>query len=522
MNNDNKKQKTEDRRQKTEDRRQKTEDRNITTVSLSTSETASRYGSANAEFIKGYTGVDQETGQVFSKSLKGIANSKINPSYAEQNLKQQAGYAAEVATTSLDNAEAFINKSPLKTSRSDDLPQFGKNHNVVDRVKVLNGEIIEGTQSQMKFVGNRDTLFNDITKSDGKFARYRGIKLELPSEQYEGAAEFCKAKASELRSNALRAEQAGKPEVAQKLREQANNYDELAQNVADSGLTTERAIAYRRNPKLETARDIARTSHRAGIEGAKIGGVVGSSISILTNAFAVAQEKKQLEEATQGIITDTVKATALGYGTAFAGSAIKGAMQQSSKQYVRVLAGTNAPALAVNVVLSLGSSIKRYINGDIDKTQLLEEVGEKGAGMLSASMMAALGQLAIPIPFVGAAIGSMIGYTLSSMFYQSALEAGREAKIAKANLIHVLAIEAESRAEIEKQRNILTDFMAKEMPELLCETEQLFAAINHAQDVDTIAASINSYAELMGAQLQFKNQIEFDNFMLNSDKPLHL
>jgi hypothetical protein len=427
-----------------------------------------------------------------------------------------------VATTSLDNAEAFINKSPLKTSRSDDLPQFGKNHNVVDRVKVLNGEIIEGTQSQMKFVGNRDTLFNDITKSDGKFARYRGIKLELPSEQYEGAAEFCKAKASELRSNALRAEQAGKPEVAQKLREQANNYDELAQNVADSGLTTERAIAYRRNPKLETARDIARTSHRAGIEGAKIGGVVGSSISILTNAFAVAQEKKQLEEATQGIITDTVKATALGYGTAFAGSAIKGAMQQSSKQYVRVLAGTNAPALAVNVVLSLGSSIKRYINGDIDKTQLLEEVGEKGAGMLSASMMAALGQLAIPIPFVGAAIGSMIGYTLSSMFYQSALEAGREAKIAKANLIHVLAIEAESRAEIEKQRNILTDFMAKEMPELLCETEQLFAAINHAQDVDTIAASINSYAELMGAQLQFKNQIEFDNFMLNSDKPLHL
>ncbi len=114
-------------------------DKNSTTVALSTSETVSRYGSANAEYIKGYTGVDNETGQKFAKSLKGISEGKINPDYAKQNTKQQAGYSAEVVTVTHDNAEAIIKKSPIRASRSDDLPQFGRNHNIIDRVKILNG-----------------------------------------------------------------------------------------------------------------------------------------------------------------------------------------------------------------------------------------------------------------------------------------------------------------------------------------------------------------------------------------------
>lgn len=69
----------------------------------------------------------------------------------------------------------------------------------------------------MKVVGNRDQLFKDITKPDGKFARYRGIKLEIPSEQYEGAIEYCK-EATRLRENAIRAEQKGNLEAANRLK----------------------------------------------------------------------------------------------------------------------------------------------------------------------------------------------------------------------------------------------------------------------------------------------------------------
>ena len=121
------------------DKEEITKDIIRTTTALSASETVNRFGSANAEFIKGYTGTDKETGQIFSKGLEKIFTHKINdnPEKAAANIKQQAGFSAEVATTSRDNAEAIINRSEIRTSRSDDLPQYGKNHNIVDRVQIL-------------------------------------------------------------------------------------------------------------------------------------------------------------------------------------------------------------------------------------------------------------------------------------------------------------------------------------------------------------------------------------------------
>jgi len=497
-----------------------------TATALSTSETVSRYGSANAEYIKGYTGIDHETGKSFAKSLKGIAQGRIHPDYAEQNIKQQAGYAAEVATTSRENAEAIIQKSNVRTSRSDDLDLYGRNHNSVDRVKILDGKIIEGSQSQMKFVGDRNALFKkiaeDTQKGEAEFARYRGLKLELPSEQCKDAADYCHNKARELREKAQKAAQKGAPkDVVERLQKNAENYEQLAENIVDSGLTTEDAIFYRKHPKIATARDIARTSHRAGVEGAKYAAIIGASISLLTNAFSVAQEKKQLDEAARDLAIDTAKATALGYSTAFAGSALKGVMQQSPNSYLRTLANTNAPALAVNICLSLGSSVKRFITGEISEAQLLSEVGEKGAGMLSSSMMAALGQIAIPIPFVGAAVGGMIGYTLSSMFYQHALEAAHGVELSREQLARVRIVEAAARERIALEKGQLDDFISREIPQLKQETEEILQSLDQTAqcNIDSFAHKLNSFAELLGKKLEFRSRAEFNDFM-DSEIPL--
>lgn len=491
-------------------------------VAMSAGETVQRFGSAGAEFIKGYRGVDNETGQRFAKGLADIARHKVNadPVQAARNIKQQAGYSAEVAATSRDNAEAIIAGSNRRTMRSDDLAQYGKNHSVVDRVQLIDGRIVDGTQAQMKFVGDRDTLFARIAREDGKFARYRGVKLELPSEQYADAQEYCREQARQLRSNALEAEASGRPpEVAAKLRREADNYDELGANVRDSGLTTEQAIFYREHPGLATLRDVAQTGHRAGLEGAKYGAIIGGSVSVLKNAFAVAQDRMSLRDAAAGTARDVATSAALGYGTAAAGAMAKAAMQQSGSQTMRALANTSAPALAVNICISLGGSVKRYVNGEITESELLEETGEKGAGMLSAGMMAALGQVAVPIPFVGAAIGGMVGYTLSSMFYQAALDAAKGAELSREHLQRVREIEAAARAQIAAEQAALDAFMAREMPLLHQETRQLFLLVDAAggSGIDDLAAAVNRYATLLGKQLQFASQAEFDAFMASDD-----
>ena len=490
-----------------------------TATALANDEVVKRFGSATSEYLKGYRGVDNETGQQFAKGLADVAKHKVNPDYAKQNIKQQAGFSAEIATTSRDNADAIINGNHERTIRSDDLAQYGKNHNVVDRVKILDGNIIEGSQSQMKFVSNRDLLFRKITGDNGDFARYRGVKLELPSEQFAGAEDFCRDKASKLRQQADTIESQGKQEVADKMRREAGNYEQLADNVCDSGLTTEQAIFYREHPKLATFNDITRTSHRAGMEGAQCGAVIGGSISLLVNAFSVFQHDKTTDEALQDIALDTAKAAALGYGTAFAGSAIKAGLQQSESQVLRAIARTSAPALAVNICLSLGSSIKRYVNNEITEAELLAEVGEKGAGMLSSGMMAALGQVAIPIPVVGAAIGGLIGYTLSSMFYQSALDAAKGAALSRERLQYIRDIEEAARVRIAQEQAVLDDFAQREMPQLHKDTELLFKAVSNGSDnIDSLTYAINNYATLLGKKLQFETMSEFEAFM-DSDQP---
>ncbi|MNR03653.1 hypothetical protein D3C85_1195580 [compost metagenome] len=143
--------------------------------------------------------------------------------------------------------------------------------------------------------------------------------------------------------------------------------------------------------------------------------------------------------------------------------------------------------------------------------------------MLSSSMMAALGQLAIPVPFVGAAIGGMIGYTLSSLFYQSALDAARGVELSRQQLARIRAIEAAARDQIAEEQAQLDDFTRREIPQLQQETQRLFAIVNVAGNgsADALAAAVNQYATLLGKQLQFQSIAEFDDFM-SSDSPLTL
>jgi len=111
---------------------------------------------------------------------------------------------------------------------------------------------------------------------------------------------------------------------------------------------------------------------------------------------------------------------------------------------------------------------------------------------------------------------------LLSMFYQSALEAARGAELSRKQLARVRKIEAAVRKRIEREQAQLDEFIRHEIPQLQKETRQLLDIVNRPDsDSDTLAATINHYATLLGKQLQFQTQAEFNEFM-DSDRPLVL
>lgn len=501
--------------------------RNVAT-SFGAAETVGRYGSATAEFVKAYRGIDNETGTQLAKGLKGISRYKVSTQsekVASNNIKQQAGFSAEVQMTAQKNAENIINNEPQRVMRSDDHANLGRNHQVYDHIEVdAKGIPIPGSGSQMKFVGNVDELLANIAqgKGGGKTdkSRYLDAKLDLPSEQVAYAIKTCETKAKSLREQAVALESLGKPELAAEKRAQAANYDKLRGNIRDSGMTTDQAIFLRKHPELATAINIGRISHRAGVQGAKVGALFGGAISAVTNIIAVHQGDKELKEALLDTATATGKAALAGYGTAFVGAALKGTMQQSANATTRALARTSLPSLAVTVCLEVGSAVKQYVRGEIDELEFIEAIGEKGSGLLASGMFAAIGQVAIPIPVVGAAIGGMIGYTLSSMLYQDALGAFKEANEAHKDYLatkeYCEAIRAHLDAYRLEFRERFVEWLDEGRAEIADSIMRMDAAVLTGR-IDDFADSANALAALMGKTLQFGSRAQFDVFMTSDD-----
>lgn len=486
-------------------------------------ETVSRYGSAGAEFLKGLRGVDNETGQIFDRSLQKIANYKINPENAQSNIKQQAGFSAEVASTSKRNAEAIINGERNRFVRSEDLAGYGKNHNTVDIVELLDNQEI--STSQMKFVSDYESLLQKIAKGEGggknDLSRYlKADKLELPTEQVEQAKAHCREQANNLKEQANKVRQQGNVELANKLEKQAKRYEQLETKIVDSGLTTEQAIAYRQNPNWETFKDITNVSHRAGVEGAKFGAVIGGSISLVSNIIAYHSGKKEFGEALIDTGVGTLKSAGVGYATAFSGSFIKTYMQQSTNATLRSLSGTALPAMVVSACLATTKSIHRYVKGEINESALAQEISVSVTGTMSSAIFAAIGQIVIPIPVLGGLIGGMVGYVLANTFCQSFFDVLKDKKISREQRILIEMQCNTAKILAEQYRIVIQDIFEQKSIELDNQTKKLFATFNNSNiSADEFCQNINEFAKFLGKDLPIKNLQELDRVML-SDDPL--
>ena len=499
----------------------KTIDTNIT-IGAGLYETVSRHGAAGAEFLKGLRGIDYETGQTFAQSLLDISQYKLNPNDIERNIKQQAGYSAEIASVSKRNAQAIKEGGIARFSRSEDIAGYGKNHPVVDIVELMEGEEIT---SQMKFVTNQKALLKKIACGEGggktDLSRYMQVnKLEVPTEQVENMKKLCRKQAKGLRQQAERMTRDGKNELAQKYQKQADNYERLEQKISDSGMTTDEAIAYRLRPRCETSKDIAAVSHDAGIAGAKLGAAIGGCISLVGNLVAMYSGDKTFGEAVLDTGKDTLAAAGVGYASAFSGSAVKTLMQQSSGTIMRELSRTGLPAMIVSACLSTGKSITRFASGEIDVEAMLHEIGVSTSGMLSASMFTIIGQVAIPVPVLGSMIGGMIGYALTNTFYQSFFDVLKEKKLSAERLAIVTMQCEAARMLARAYQQELSRLFDEKLTQLDHESRALFATLDDPDiSADDYCAGMNRFAAALGKRLTINNMAELDAAML-SDKPL--
>ena len=491
-----------------------------------------RYGSGVKEHLVGYSGVDNDSGTVNERGLKQISeynrgDPKTDPNY-QTNTKQQAGFAAETKEVARRRAEeAIAGKKPTTTRTDDIIGPDGQKHHVNDQLFDItsevdaNGDPVPRSSAQMKFIGSSpETAVDKMLSKDYQKYIDNDVKMMVPSDYYDGMQTALDEKIVSLEEQVDHLKAQGKTDLAKAKQQQLDKCRTLKKNLVKSKVSNDEAIEARNNPKLSTAKDIARVANRAGLTQAKTGAVIGGGLSLIRNLVAVIKKEKDAKEAALDVVGNTAGAATLSYATGFTGAVIKGTAQNASSEIVRNLSRTNLPSYIAVSTLEVGKTLKAYFGGDIDGVQCLEQLGEKGYGMVNSALYAAIGQIAIPIPVVGALAGSMLGYALSTMSYGILKKSLQEAKLAherrreiEAECEVAVRMINEYKAEMEKCINARLsqqrDFFSQVFTEIGLAVD--------AGDVESYVAATNRITEGLGQKVLFKNRAEFDQLMSSDD-----
>ena len=189
----------------------------LATQAGATTEVVGRYGSASKQHLVAYSGQDNEVGKTLKRGLKKTSESKVNPEYREQNIKQQAGFAAEDKYTARQNAEKVINGDKTRYARTDDLGRVNDplyDHILLDE----NGIEIPGTGEQMKFVGSSPkTCLNKLESKE--FQKYldADARITVPSDYYKDIIQEADNRILSLEKQLARAKENNNSELAESI-----------------------------------------------------------------------------------------------------------------------------------------------------------------------------------------------------------------------------------------------------------------------------------------------------------------
>lgn len=497
-----------------------------------TGDVAKRYGSAIKEHLVSYNGIDNENGIKLHDSLKSISQHKINPDYKYSNMKQRAGYAAEVKDTARVNAERAIKGDPTRKVRTDDLGKV--NDQRVDHYDVdKNGHIIEGSGSQMKFVGKTPEEAFDKLRSK-KYDKYfeSDNKIDVPSDQYDGIIKAADKQLEKLHKQLEAQNEKGNPEQIEKIKQQIERCEKIKNNVRKSTVSTKGSGSAAAHPFLSTAGDVIKVANRAGLQSAAIGAGVGGTVSLVRNLVAYIKGDKEPEEAAKDVAKDTAGAAATAYASGAGGAMIKGFAQHSSKAAIRNFAKSplNLPGTIATFTVNSAKKIYAYFDGKITGEECVNQLQEDGIGTIGAMYgscyVAGLFGTGVNAASLFASMaGGMIGYAVASACY-SVLSYifEKDARLAREERIRVEQECEQHIALIKAYRSQLNDMINQYLKDKMEVFNDSFDAIKNSLcigDIDGFIAGSNKITEALGGQVQYSDKKGFDALM-NSNKAFEL
>ncbi len=406
------------------------------------------------------------------------------------------------------NTDAVRKGSRLYAATTDSLGQT--NHQTTD-VLISNGKAF-----QLKS-GNKASSSAFMLADK----QYTDVNLVAPSDQTDKVQELY---AKRVESGTLKA-----PDYQSASKRLHKGVE--ADNVSSGGTTYDEALkatdAKHANHVANTFETKAALSdmHQSGMQAAKIGAAFSGVSSGIGGLYQLSQGKTTTRKVAAQIIVDTSKGFATSYLTTAGSKGIVHGLAKAgvSQTTVGALTKSNAHIALAAGILKSGQSVARYLQGEIDSEQLMGEISETAITGASAFYYGALGQAIIPIPIIGAMIGSTVGYFVGSMLHQSGLIGLGEVavvKVARDRRERIEAMCLESIPLIRQHRLELEALLKTHFAERRQLLTQAFDGMEKSLvswDADDFTQHLESVNQAFGKSLPFKSFNEFDAFMKDKD-----
>lgn len=225
---------------------------------------------------------------------------------------------------------------------------------------------------------------------------------------------------------------------------------------------------------------------------------------------------KDPKEAIKRTATETLKGGAYSYGVASGGSLLGGMMHNNANQFIQNLSNGSMPTMIVGVGVGSRRILIKYFHGKINSVECLEKLGKENTDFLSSIAMSGIGQLAIPIPVVGALIGGFVGITMSKTFYDISLKTLKEAKEARQRRIEIEKECRESIRQLEMYRNQFNEVFERYFHGTIKFFNESFDELEralYAGDADLVIGANNKIQEGLGQKALFGNKQECWEFI---------
>ncbi len=358
--------------------------------------------------------------------------------------------------------------------------------------------IIDGIAVQSKFINGTNNNLSAVLEHMDKYSNFGrdGSLYHIPKNEFEIIQKINNSETIDglrlktieaIREKVARIEEETGKQFTEVVKPSVSTYAEVQQGRVHQTLDThEKNLSNQNKIKRE---EIIQDHNPSFAEGAKVAGVagaVGAAVSLTTALYQKNKEGKKFyngdftKEDWNDVGIETVKGGVVG---AISGVAIYGMTNYAS------LSAPFAGAV-VSMTKGMSSLISDLNSGEIDQEEFME------LGMLVCSESAivgiatAIGQTAIPIPILGAVIGSVAGSMLVST-----LGSGNK------KTSHQI------RKEINSYLNKLDDAYKKTVIEITAEFEKLGRLTKIAFDLENNKFLLNASIELANAYGVEKSKI---------------